>query len=275
VSAFSKHAGVVLARIIVAAGRLLAGCGLDVVGAFDPAQDVSAAGGASSGAPGVLDGGRGVVDGGGAPETGGAVLDGGATKDAATGPAVSIAVKKLDTAPQTINLTAEGTLDWVYWGYDGNMDSSVRKANVAPLIASAYDRTGSFTRGTEIINDAYWPITQTWTDGTAPTRGSSKAYTYLIGTENVTITMEADASTTPRTFVFWTAAKDVNAQIEATLTDKSTASESVQGSPTRYRVEITYAAKAAKDTLQVRWRVTQKLTTASDAGILITSAALK
>lgn len=256
--------------MVVAVARLLSGCGLDVIGVIDATEGGGEVGATSSGGPSVEGG---AVDGDGG-DLDADVVEAGAKEDVVATSAVSIELQTLDSTPKTVNLTSEGALDWVYWGYDGYLDSSLRKANVAHLITSPYVFSGSLTRGTSTSS---WPITQTWTDGTAPAAGSSNWYTYYVQSDNVVITMEAAASTTPRTFVFFTSANDVNAQIEATLTDGTMDQSAVivKGAFAYYRVAITYRAKTAGDTLQVRWRIAQRLTTASDAGIIITAAMLK
>ena len=205
--------------------------------------------------------------------------DGGVDADADAAPPgsqIAISVVDLGSAAQTIDLTDEGTLDWVYWAYDGDLSEDVRKAGVTvPLIATPYGLRGtSVFRGTSSLS---WPIKQTWTDGTDPQTGQSSYFTYLNNSSDASITMNAVAATTTRTFTFIAGANQVDAVVEARLLDGTEQQEPVNATGTaRYvRVAISYQSAIPDRWLEINWRITKRHQSTVDAAISVTSASLR
>ncbi len=262
---FARRASPVLAVVM-----LLASCGLDAVGTSGGASSSSG----SSGSSGPDAGGDAITPGQPLP-------DGAIDADADAAPpspgtsSVAIVVTSLGNVAQTIDLTSEGTLDWIYWAYNGSFASDVRKATATPLIGSPYAWGGTnAVRGT---NTQLWPFVQTWTDGNVQQAGSSSWYTYFNNSNDVTITMTAAAATTPRTFSFYAAASDVVAKIEANLPDgtSSEATQDTNDAPRYMRIAITYQSALPGGPLEVRWRVTQRHNASASAAINLSSATLK
>ena len=261
---------------VLAVATLLAACGLDAVGTN--AGGASSSSGSSGGDTGRDASGEATAPDPRLPD-GAVPVDAGVDADAALPSpgtsSVSIAVTSLGNAAQTIDLTSEGTLDWIYWAYNGNVASDVRKATTTPLIGSPYAYGGNnVVRG---ANTQLWPLVQTWTDGNVPQAGSSTWYTYFNSSNDVAITMTAAAATTPRTFTFYAAAGDVVANVEAKLPDGTTSSstQDTKDDPRYMRIAITYQSATAGGQLEVRWRVTQRYNASPNAAIIISSATLK
>ncbi|MFN0277202.1 MAG: peptidoglycan DD-metalloendopeptidase family protein [Pyrinomonadaceae bacterium] len=162
------------------------------------------------------------------------------------------------TAPPTsVNLTTEGTTDWVHWGL--NDETSVdRKNGVTPQISN-FTRLGSVTtlRCTANANPT---VTYTWNDGT-PNPGlmssPSCLYVYDIG-NGFEFTLPADTS--PRTFKLYVGVWRGTGRLEAEMSDGSASpviDNSLAGAypgPALNGVyTITYAASSPGQSLKVRW----------------------
>ncbi len=82
-----------------------------------------------------------------------------------------------------INLTTDGTRDWVKWGNGGSGSitwTTVRKSGVSPIINSALSPVGTPPLGTNVVLAAFTPanpanniLTFSWTDGNAPASGTN------------------------------------------------------------------------------------------------------
>lgn len=262
------------ASLVLVAAPLLAACGLDVVGTSAGEASSSSDGGAGRDAGGDVTGPGEVLPDGAVPFD--ASVDADATSPSPGTSSISIAVTNLGNAAQTIDLTSEGALDWIYWAYQGSFVSDVRKASVTPLIGSPYAWGGTnVVRGT---NTQLWPLVQTWSDGNVQASGASNWYTYFNNSDDVTVTMTVAAATTPRTFTFFAAASEVVAKIEAKLPDGTTseATQDTKGAARYMRIAITYRSTSATEgPLEVRWRVTKRHNSSQNAAINISSAALK
>ena len=174
-----------------------------------------------------------------------------------------------------VNLTTDGTLDWVHWGYSGST-GPVRKKDVTPLL-STFTHAGT-TVSTGSFENTGWPIRMSWTDGQSPGSGSNSGwYVYFTNTPDVVVTMSAPASTTQRTYSLYVGVGDVNARVEASL-DDNTANASADfdnSASTAKKVTVVYRATSASVKLIVRYRIVNRKNTTSQAAINVAAATLK
>jgi hypothetical protein len=154
--------------------------------------------------------------------------------------------------PAKVNLTAEGTRDWIHWGLSTN--SSVnRKAGVTPQL-SEFTKIGSNT--VERYADNYTAFS--WTDGT-PTNSSDGTTTgvFTYGLEEG-FELSAPADTSSRTLRVYVGLFAAQGRFQAWLTDFSTppyTDVSFSSLGNGYAVyQLTYKAASAGQKLMVRYR---------------------
>ena len=155
-----------------------------------------------------------------------------------------------NSATTAVNLTAEGTTDWVHWG-EANLN---RKAGVTAQLSS-YAVVGTGTVIT-YFND---PRTVSWTDG-QPTASSSgnRNGIYIDGTGQG-FSFTAPADTTLRTLVVHVGGYKSGGTLTAHLSDGS-AFDFTDVTPLATgqfdrNYTLTYQAAAAGQTLTVTWKM--------------------
>lgn len=154
--------------------------------------------------------------------------------------------------PRAVNLTAEGTRDWVHWGLTTN-NSVNRKAGVIPQIS---DFTKIGTNAVEHLADNYTGFS--WTDGTpAVTAAGTTTGVFMTGlNDGFEISIPAD--TTTRVLKLYVGLFGAQGNFQAWLSDFSdpaytdTTLSSLGNGYAVYR--LTYAAASAGQTLTVRYR---------------------
>ncbi len=162
------------------------------------------------------------------------------------------------TVPNSaVDLTSEGTADWVHWGFTD--DTSVdRKSGITPQISN-FTRLGSINTLRSSSNGVP-TVTYNWTNGT-PNAGSqsstSTVYVYGVG-NGFEFTLPAD--TFQRTFKLYVGVWRVTGRLEAEISDGSSSPVIDNSLSTVYpngglngMYTITYAATSPGQTLKVRW----------------------
>jgi hypothetical protein len=169
-----------------------------------------------------------------------------------TGGSLSGAVTKPPTLPTMVNLTTEGTGDWVHWG---TRTTSVldRKAGVGPQISN-YSLLGE--NAVELFADNYTGFS--WTDGTPTVRATNTTTgVYVPGlTNGFELTLPADR--TSRTLKVYVGLYAAQGKFQAWLSDSSArayANVSLSNlTGNAYAAyTLTYAAAAAQQALKVRF----------------------
>jgi poly(3-hydroxybutyrate) depolymerase len=157
----------------------------------------------------------------------------------------------VDSTSVAVNLTSEGSADWVHW-YGDRLE---RKAGVTAVIGSLSSLDG---RNVERYANDPRPIA--WTDGTpSVSTQSDRSGVYLSGsTAGFTFAVAAD--TTPRTLVVHAGGWSSGATMVAQLSDGSSTDfvDVVPLSATQYdrNYTLTYHAASAGQTLKVSWKLT-------------------
>jgi hypothetical protein len=231
---------------------ILAACGIDARGTLEGAPDGPGGPSGSSGSsgvgpsqPGSTANGSGAGDGGLGSD---ATDDGDADADAAA-PTLLTWTRAVPAA--TVDLTAEGPLDWAHWGANGNAPN--RKAGVTTLI-SDYTNDGS----PEISPSTNNPSSFSWTDGTPQsTHSGTTSHVYFKGEANVTVTLTVATAPTKRTSFFYMCLNRTRARFEVDLTDGSIAptSEELEKNDGAMcvRYDVDYRSANASARVRVRW----------------------
>ena len=180
------------------------------------------------------------------------------------------------TAPTSVDLTSEGTADWVHWGL-ADETSVDRKNGVTPQISN-FSRLGTVNTLRCSTNGS---ITYAWSDGT-PNTGplGTTSCVYVYGIDNG-FEFILPADTAQRTFKLYVGVWRVTGRLEAEMSD-SGASPAIDNSLATFYPSssalngvytITYAAASAGQTLKVRWFIESN--TYPVGNINIQSATLK
>ncbi len=156
------------------------------------------------------------------------------------------------TAPASVNLTAEGTLDWAHWGFVTATDFD-QKSGGANRISNFTEISGGGTAA-RFANAA---TAFSWSDGT-PTASATETTTGLyVGGLDDGFEFTVAADTTPKLLKVYAGCWNAQARFEATLSDGSAAayvSEALDdygiGSAAVYTIR--FAANSAGQTLTVR-----------------------
>ena len=160
------------------------------------------------------------------------------------------------STPRNVDLTAEGTADWVHWGLGSNTQFD-RKSGVTQQISN-FSRIGPAP--TSWLNDN--PTTFSWTDG-EPTSGAtgtgSGVYTNGVG-NGFELTVPADASV--KTLKLFLGVWCARGKLEAVLSDSSALAyvDSSLGNncgTSNGVYTINFKASSAGQTLRVRYTVEQ------------------
>jgi uncharacterized membrane protein len=119
------------------------------------------------------------------------------------------------TPSGTVNLTAEGALDWAHWGLS-SVSSFDHKAAVTSQISNF---TSSGSTAYQFSNN---PLGYTWTDGT-PTASANNTTTGVFTGQPGAFSITVPADTTPKRLRLYAGAYDAQANITAHLSDNSAA----------------------------------------------------
>ena len=175
-----------------------------------------------------------------------------------------------NSATTAVNLTTEGTLDWVHWG-DAAGSAATRKAGVTPQI-STFTIVGSGNL-TNYNNDARLI---SWTGGTPLASSTNNAGGSFISNVGQGYSFTAPADTSPRTLIVHVGGYSSGGTLTAHLSDQSAAdyvdvTSTVNGSYDR-NYTINYSAASAGQTLTVKWVATSAT---GGANVTINAAALQ
>jgi hypothetical protein len=162
----------------------------------------------------------------------------------------------------TINLSAEGTIDWAHWpGYD-------HKASGGALI-STYARVGSGA----VYSYSNDPRILSWTGGTPTASGSNRAGVFIPGIGNG-FSISVPAGSTVRTLTVYVGGWISAGRFSAHLSDGSAmdySNASLSGSGQYNGVyTLTYKAASAGQQLTVRW-----LQSSGSGNVTLQGAALR
>ncbi len=186
-----------------------------------------------------------------------------------TGIPVGSLTGSVTTSSAAVNLTTEGTTDWIHWG-----DTAVnRKSGVTPQLSN-YTVVGA----SPVIhsND---PRPESWTDGTptaSATNDFNEVFTYTVGNG---FSVTAPADTTSRKLILHVGGWNSAGKLTAHLSDGSAVdyTNTATGSAGQYDGNYTliYNAASAGQTLTVTWIIASGTTghLSLDAAALTTNAA--
>lgn len=155
------------------------------------------------------------------------------------------------TMPALVDLSAEGSVDWVHWGKD-SAGSINRKAGSTLQIGALTGVGGSPARYTDAKERAGY----TWAGGTPTASSTTHGGLYTIGLDQG-FELQVPADTTLRTLVVYLGGWKSSGRVTASLSDGS-APDSVQTvedltNPYDRRLAFTYRAGSAGQTLLVRY----------------------
>jgi Bacterial Ig-like domain (group 1) len=173
-----------------------------------------------------------------------------------------------NSATTAVNLTAEGTADWIHWG-DNNGPN--RKASVTPQL-STFTVVGSGT----LNNYGNDPRPMSWADGTPTASITNNANGSFISNVGQGYSFTAPADTSQRTLIVHVGGYNSGGTLSAHLSDQSAAdyvdvTSTVNGSYDR-NYTINYTAASAGQTLTVKWVATS---VANGGNVTLSAAALQ
>jgi hypothetical protein len=154
------------------------------------------------------------------------------------------------TSSAAVNLTTEGTTDWIHWG-----DTAVnRKSGVTPQLSN-YTVVGA----SPVIQYSNDPRPESWTDGTptvSATNDFNGAFTYTVGRG---FSLTAPADTTSRKLILHVGGWNSAGKLTAHLSDGSAVdyTNTTTGSTGQYDGNYTliYNAANSGQTLTVTWTI--------------------
>ncbi len=180
--------------------------------------------------------------------------------------AVGSLTGSVTTSNALVNLTAEGTTDWIHFG-----DSAInRKSGVTPQLSSP-----TAVGGSPMIQYSNDPRPESWTDGT-PTASAvndfNGVFTYQVGNG---FSLTAPADTTSRKLILHVGGWNSAGKLTAHLSDGSAVdyTNTAAGSTGQYDGNYTliYNAASAGQTLIVTWTIASGAT----GHVSVTAAALQ
>jgi len=156
----------------------------------------------------------------------------------------SLAVTVTTLGSADLDITAEGTIDWVHWGYLGATGFDRKAGGVAISNVSA-SPTLSFTGA---------PFTATWTDG-APHSGVSMTSSGVGIHQGSTLTFTVAADTTLRTLRLYVGVQDAAARLDVALDGASPQTKTLADTngTTNVCYTITFNAAAAGQRMTINW----------------------
>ncbi len=201
------------------------------------------------------------------PKRDSGVMDAGAdvNVDAAEAAPTSDVTMTIGNTPNSVNLTNEGTIDWMEWGEDGTV---VPSRKVGGTDIDDFSITGTAPSLTTLSDSSYLPA-EIWNNGTphATDNGNHEAG-FAFGANDTVLLFKAKSAATPRSFALYVSAVRTRATIEATFGDgRATAAPQIidapAGSPQYKRILFTFSsADAAK--LEVRYKVVERYDTSGN-----------
>ncbi|MFB3904696.1 MAG: peptidoglycan DD-metalloendopeptidase family protein [Acidobacteriota bacterium] len=160
----------------------------------------------------------------------------------------------LATSPATLNLTAQGTLDWAHWGLTSSSSYNHKVTGGSKI--SNFTRIGSGALGRQQASMTRY----SWSDGTpAASASNTPTGVYRIGQgSGFQLTVLAD--TTVRTLRLYVGVWAAQGRLEATLSDGSApglvdTSVINQTATSNGFYTLTYQAGTAGQSLRIRWTV--------------------
>ena len=188
-----------------------------------------------------------------ATDNGGAITTSGAVNVGVSGSGAIFDSLVQHAGSSSLNLTNEGTTDWVHWGRT-SISSFDRKSGVTPQISN-YTLIG--TQAVQRKTDSI--VSHTWTDGT-PTASSTGTTTGIFtSAANNGFQFTVPADTTLKTLKLYFSLWAAQAKLEATLSDQSAPAlidTSFSKSGLAHGVyTINFKAASAGQTLTVKYTV--------------------
>jgi hypothetical protein len=175
-----------------------------------------------------------------------------------------------DANPGAVDLTAEGTLDWIKYEATYGVPDSTRKASATVTIMSealvdSADPDGNSGLGILATDGDLYGNTFSWTDGTPVATGTDvEGSIWMAGIGNG-YRWKVPASTTTRTFTLYAGMWCAQMRLSASLSDGSAPAQAwlrlnreiggppADGNISSYFVE--FAAAADEETLTVEWTI--------------------
>jgi hypothetical protein len=149
--------------------------------------------------------------------------------------------------PATVDLTSEGTLDWVHWGLHNAGDVN-RKMNNSDLITAVTTGASDF----QMYTNSYG-----WTDGTPTLMEPGTHAGIYITNVGSAFTITVPAGTSTQTVKLYLTQYNSTAILRAHLSDTSAAdyvdTESVALANRYYQYTLTFRAASAGQTLSIAW----------------------
>ena len=252
---------------------LAGGCGLDAL-ASGPVEATltgeHAEGAAGDGATSGEDGGSIFLDGAATDASGN-----GTTPEAGPGEVLEIAISN---APNNLDVSAEGTIDWAHWGYLQSAEP-IRKATGGGVIGN-YTVTGSsLTVGSN--SGATWPVSAEWNDGDSrrSSESGTDTFRYFTGSPDTAIAWSVPAAPTRRTLTFYIAIGQAKARVTAKLTGTTATTTNDQDSGAAaskfLRVAIAYASPTPGTRVEVGLRMVMRHNTSVYSALSFGSATLR
>jgi hypothetical protein len=121
----------------------------------------------------------------------------------------------INPVPALLDLTTNGTLDWIVWGYP-DQNSFERKAGVVSQI-SDFTMTGA--AAVRDADDSFYDYT--WSDGTTTPSGSANLSIYFEGGASTVCSFTVPAGRTPKVLTVYAGAWNAVANLRAELSDYS------------------------------------------------------
>jgi len=155
--------------------------------------------------------------------------------------------------PTTVNLTTEGTLDWVYW-YNVGTNITFEHKSVATQSISNYTAVGKGT-----VSFAKRATNFKWTDGTPKVKGFMDKGLYVAGLNNG-FQLTVPAGTTPQTLKVYVGVTNAQGKLTATLSDNiaspyTDSSLNITSGTELGMYTITYNAASSGQTLTITFIV--------------------
>ena len=190
-----------------------------------------------------------------------------ASFDANEAAAASDVTMTLTNAPNNVNLTTEGTTDWVEWGENGTINPPSHKNNGATEIIGLEVLPATVPIGTA-QDDGHRPYVS-WNDGTPIGNDSNNTEIgYAYGSDDITLLFKVKSTPTPRSFALYINAVRAKGTIEATFgAGRAMAApemlDAPPGTPSQKRVLFTFAS-ADSAVLEIRFKMVSRYDTTNN-----------
>ncbi|MFC4778047.1 S-layer homology domain-containing protein [Paenibacillus sp. GCM10023252] len=152
-------------------------------------------------------------------------------------------------APQAVDLTSEGSLDWAYWGRE-SAASEDRKQAAAPLISKQVIGNGVVVQDTDLSTGI------SWADGGGVQASASNVKSAaVIKTKDDKFQITVPADLTKKVLKLYLGVKGMKGKLTATLSDNSAAPYTVELDNSAWitdrEIELSYSAASPGQTLTV------------------------